>query len=81
LAAWGLKLVGAKYHATNTSYRVVDQALEVAGGYGIFRRSGMERIFRDARLGPVHPANNWLAHEFFAKAILGIDLDSQPRWG
>jgi alkylation response protein AidB-like acyl-CoA dehydrogenase len=79
--AWGLKLVGAKYHATNTSYRVVDRALEVAGGYGIFRRSGMERIFRDARLGPVHPANNWLAHEFFAKAILGIDLDSQPRWG
>ncbi len=79
--AWGLKLVGAKYHATNASYRVVDRALEVAGGFGIFRQSGMERIFRDARLGPVHPANNWLAHEFFAKAMLGIDLDSQPRWG
>ncbi len=79
--AWGLKLVGAKYHATNASVRVVDRALEVAGGYGIFRKSGMERIFRDARLGPVHPANNWLAHEFFAKAHLGIDLDSQPRWG
>lgn len=78
--AWGLKLVGAKYHATNASLRVVDRALEVAGGYGIFRKSGMERIFRDARLGPVHPANNWLAHEFFAKAHLGIDLDSQPRW-
>ncbi len=41
----------------------------------------MERLFRDARLGPVLPANNWLAHEFMAKAMLGIDLDPQPRWG
>ncbi len=79
-AAWGLRLVGAKYHATNASLRVVDQALEVAGGFGIFRKSGMERIFRDGRLGPVHPANNWLAHELFAKAHLGIDPDSMPRW-
>ena len=40
-----------------------------------------QKGFRDARLGPIHPANNWLAHEFMAKAMLGIDLDSQPRWG
>ena len=79
--AWGVKLIAAKYHATNTSFRVVDRALDVAGGYGIFRASGMERLFRDARLGPIHPANNWLAHEFMAKAMLGIDLDTQPRWG
>ncbi len=79
--AWGVKLIAAKYHATNGAYRVVDRALEVAGGFGIFRKSGMERIFRDARLGPVHPANNWLAHEFLAKAHLGVDLDTQPRWG
>lgn len=79
--AWGVKLIAAKYHATNTSFRVVDRALDVAGGYGIFRKSGMERLFRDARLGPIHPANNWLAHEFIAKAMLGIDLDTQPRWG
>ncbi|MCH8001144.1 MAG: acyl-CoA/acyl-ACP dehydrogenase [Proteobacteria bacterium] len=79
--AWGVKLIAAKYHATNTSLRVVDRALEVAGGYGIFRQSGMERLFRDARLGPIHPANNWLAHEFIAKTMLGIDLDTQPRWG
>ncbi len=79
--AWGLRLVGAKYHATNAALRVVDGALEVCGGFGIFRKSGMERIFRDARLGPVHPANNWLAHVLFAKAHLGIDMDTMPRWG
>jgi alkylation response protein AidB-like acyl-CoA dehydrogenase len=79
--AWGAKLVAAKYHATEASFRVVNNALEVAGGFGIFRKSGMERIFRDARLGPIHPANSWVAHELLAKVSLGIDLDEQPRWG
>ncbi len=79
--AWGVKLVAAKYHATEASFRVANKALEVAGGFGIFRQSGMERIFRDARLGPVHPANSWVAHELLAKAALGVDLDEQPRWG
>ena len=27
------------------------------------------------------PANDWLAHEFIAEGMLGIDLDTQPRWG
>lgn len=79
--AWSVKLIAAKYHATETSFRVVNNALEVAGGFGIFRQSGMERIFRDARLGPIHPANSWVAHELVAKVSLGIDLDEQPRWG
>lgn len=79
--AWSVKLIAAKYHATETSFRVVNNALEVAGGFGIFRQSGMERIFRDARLGPIHPANSWVAHELIAKVSLGIDLDEQPRWG
>ncbi len=59
----------------------MNNALEVAGGFGIFRQSGMERLFRDARLGPIHPANSWVAHELIAKVSLGIDLDEQPRWG
>lgn len=79
--AWSVKLIAAKYHATETSFRVVNNALEVAGGFGIFRQSGMERLFRDARLGPIHPANSWVAHELIAKVSLGIDLDEQPRWG
>lgn len=79
--AWSVKLIAAKYHATETSFRVVNNALEVAGGFGIFRQSGMERLFRDARLGPIHPANSWVAHELVAKVSLGIDLDEQPRWG
>jgi alkylation response protein AidB-like acyl-CoA dehydrogenase len=78
---WPAKIMAAKYHAVEGSWRVVDLALEVSGGFGIFRRSGLERIFRDARLGRFHPANSMLTHELVAKTLLGISPDEAPRWG
>jgi len=80
-AAWPAKIFAAKYHAVEDSWRVVDLALEVAGGFGIFRRSGLEQLFRDARLGRIHPANSMLTHEIVAKTLLGISPDETPRWG
>ncbi len=80
-AAWPKVIFSAKYHAVESSWRVVDLALEAAGGFGIFRRSGLERLFRDARLGRIHPANSMLTHEIVAKTVLGISPDETPRWG
>ena len=80
-AAWPAKIFAAKYHAVEGSWRVADLALELAGGFGIFRRSEIERIFRDARLGRIHPANSMLTHEIVAKTLLGISPDETPRWG
>jgi alkylation response protein AidB-like acyl-CoA dehydrogenase len=80
-AMWGAKLVAAKHHAVEGAWRVVDTALDLAGGFGIFKQSGLERLFRDARLGRIHPANAALTHEFVAKTVLGIDIDERPRWG
>ncbi len=78
---WPLKIVSAKYQAVEGAWRVVDQALDVMGGFGIFKEAGFERLFRDARLGRMHPANSMLTHEFVAKTVLGIDFDEKPRWG
>jgi len=78
---WPAKIFAAKYHAVEESWRIVDLALEVAGGFGIFRRSGLEQLFRDARLGRIHPANSMLTHEIVAKTLLGISPDETPRWG
>ena len=78
---WPAKIVAAKYWAVENGWKVVDQAIEVAGGFGIFRKAGLERLFRDARLGRIHPANSFLTHEIVAKTVLGIDLDETPRWG
>jgi alkylation response protein AidB-like acyl-CoA dehydrogenase len=80
-AEWPLKLIAAKYVAVNQAWKVVDTALDVSGGSGIFRRNRMELLFRDARLGRIHPASSALTHELIAKFSLGIDPDEQPRWG
>jgi len=78
---WPSKLFAAKYHAVEGAWRVVDRGLDVAGGGGIFRSAGYERLLRDARLGRIHPGNAFLTHEVVGKTALGISLDEQPRWG
>jgi len=80
-AAWPAKIVAAKHNAVVASWRVVDEAVDVAGGFGIFRKAGLERLLRDARLGRIHPANPYLTREIVAKTALGIGLDESPRWG
>lgn len=78
---WIIKIVMAKHRAVEGSWRVVDLALEVGGGFGISKTDELERLFRDARLGRIHPTNAMLTREFVAKLTLGIDPDEQPRWG
>jgi len=45
----------AKRHAVVEARAVVDTALEVAGGAAFYRRSPLERAYRDVRGGPFHP--------------------------
>jgi alkylation response protein AidB-like acyl-CoA dehydrogenase len=77
---WPAKLVSAKYHAVEAAKRVVDLALDVSGGTGMFKRSELERLYRDVRAGGFHPANAHLVHEIVGKTALGV-LGEQPRWG
>jgi alkylation response protein AidB-like acyl-CoA dehydrogenase len=80
-ATWPAKIVSAKYHAVTACWRIVDKAMELSGGAGMFRGHELERLFRDARCGGFHPANSFLVHEIVGKTTLGIDLGEQPRWG
>ena len=75
------KIVSAKHHSVEACWKIVDLAMEVSGGSGMFKTDELERLFRDARCGRFHPANSMLAHEIVAKTALGIDLGEQPRWG
>jgi alkylation response protein AidB-like acyl-CoA dehydrogenase len=79
--AWPMKILAAKHRAVEGAWHVIDTALDLAGGFGIFRRSGVERIFRDGRLGRLHPGNTMFTHEVIGKSLLGINPDEQPRWG
>ena len=78
-AAWPAKLVSAKHHAVEACWRIVDKAMEVSGGAGMFRTNALEPLFRDARCGRFHPANTFLTHEIVGKTALGIDLGEAPR--
>lgn len=78
---WPAKIVACKYDVVNRAFDVVDRALDLTGGAGIFKRSRIEQLFRDARLGRFHPGNTLLTHELVGKLSLGINPDEQPRWG
>jgi len=78
---WPIKIVAAKHRAVTGAFRVADIALDLSGGFGMFRKSELERLFRDCRAGRFHPANPLLTHELVAKLTLGISPDEQPRWG
>jgi alkylation response protein AidB-like acyl-CoA dehydrogenase len=79
--AWPMKLVAAQHHCVQGAFRVVDLALEVAGGAGMARSNELERLFRDVRCGRFHPANSALSHEIVGKSALGVLGAPGPRWG
>jgi alkylation response protein AidB-like acyl-CoA dehydrogenase len=78
---WPKKIVTTKHRTTDGVWRLVDTAMELSGGFGMFKKNELERLYRDARAGRFHPANPALTHELVAKTVLGIDPDAQPRWG
>jgi alkylation response protein AidB-like acyl-CoA dehydrogenase len=77
--AWVPKVYSMKWRAVEAAKRVVDVALDVSGGAGMFVGNELERLYRDVRCGGFHPGNDALTHELVGKAVLGI-LGEQPRW-
>ena len=76
---WVPKVYAMKWRSVEAAKRVVDIALDVSGGAGMFTGNELERLYRDVRAGGFHPGNDALTHELVGKAVLGI-LTEQPRW-
>ena len=77
--AWVPKVYSMKWRAVEAAKRVVDIALDVAGGGGMFKGNELERLYRDVRCGGFHPGNDALVHEMIGKSLLGV-IAEQPRW-
>jgi alkylation response protein AidB-like acyl-CoA dehydrogenase len=77
---WPARLISAKYHCVEAAKQIVDRALDVSGGGGMFKGNELERLYRDVRAGGFHPANGLLVHELVGKTALGV-LADYPRWG
>ena len=69
---WVPKVYSMKWRAVEAAKRVVDVALDVTGGGGMFAGNELERLYRDVRCGGFHPGNDALTHELVGKAVLGI---------
>jgi alkylation response protein AidB-like acyl-CoA dehydrogenase len=78
---WPTKLVAAKHHGVTAAMRVVDLAMDVSGGAGLFKTNEIEQLYRDVRAGGIHPANAALVHEIVGKTALGVLGAEGPRWG
>ncbi len=59
----------AKLAATETAIRATDRCMRVLGGYGLVEESPMERLFRDARLGPFSPISNEMVRNFVGERL------------
>lgn len=65
------EIAAAKYLCTNAAMEATDQALRIAGGFGLTRKLPLERLFRDVRAGLTHPPQDDAALELIGKAALG----------
>ncbi len=51
----------------------VEKALETAGGAGFYRKTGLERLLRDAHAAQFHPLSGKRQHRFTGRIALGLD--------
>jgi alkylation response protein AidB-like acyl-CoA dehydrogenase len=51
----------------------VEKALEGAGGAGFYRKTGLERLLRDAHGAQFHPLAAKRQHRFTGRVLLGLD--------
>ena len=73
----------AKLLAGTTAMDVAESMVEAAGTSATRRGHPLERLFRDARCGSLHPATSDVCADWLGVAALGGDPDSDgasPRW-
>ena len=61
----------AKRFATDTGFRVADEALQLLGGYGYLADYGIEKIVRDLRVHRILEGTNEIMRVIVARTMLG----------
>ena len=60
----------AKAHATEKGLRVVDQALQLHGGYGYLTTTGIEKLLRDVRVHTILEGTSEVMRILLSRAVL-----------
>jgi butyryl-CoA dehydrogenase len=66
----GGKASVAKVYATEMAVRVTDAAVQIFGGWGYTSDHVVERLYRDARLGPIGEGSSEIQRELIARELL-----------
>ena len=61
----------AKWFATELSWKVADESLQVHGGYGYMMEFPVQRAWRDSRLGPIGGGSTQIMKEIIGR-LLGL---------
>lgn len=61
--------------AGQAAVRAVECAMDVAGGPGFFRSTGLERLFRDVQGARYHPMRAAAQRRYTGRLALGLDVD------
>jgi acyl-CoA dehydrogenase len=59
----------AKLSTQRAAYELVDQCVQIHGGAGYMREYEIERMLRDARLGPIGGGTDEIMHEILGKSL------------
>merc|ERR1712137_803880 len=59
----------AKYHATELSYKVADNCLQLFGGYGYLKNSPIAKILADQRIVRIYGGANEVMLEIASKGL------------
>lgn len=60
----------AKTYATEMAVKVTDAAVQIFGGWGYTSDFPVERLYRDARLGPIGEGTSEIQRELIARSLL-----------
>jgi len=69
----------AKRYATDAGFGVVNDALQLHGGYGYIREYPLERLLRDARVHQILEGTNEIMRVIIARRLLDTRRPSDIR--
>ena len=76
-----MDLIACHQFVMETAWSVVDKAMRLVGGAGLFRSSPLEQLYRDARAGILHqPFAGYDGRGWLGKLAFGLPPDVTPRW-
>ena len=62
----------AKCYATEMAVKVADDAVQIFGGWGYTDEFPVERLLRDARLGPIGEGTSEIQRDLIARSMLDV---------